>query len=221
MICIKKLTFQDICSVDPLWETETKMRPFAFVHQPINIPSIPFVLHHTLSLGNALQEHLLDNCDGKECQQKSIHVWVTEDTCQNMSTQCVTRDYDTHLASARKQLLFWDGGVQCSDRLEHDDGSARSPAKQWACHNVLKLSIQTLLHAGLKAFRVRRVKRLYKRGNTGQKPKHAPFCMKGATNDTSLHQIGPNLASNWCWLYKLPEHVLRFRQATLRTEWQD
>jgi hypothetical protein len=36
----------------------------------------------------------------------------------------------------------------------------------------------------------------YQRGDTGQKPKHAPFCVKGATTHTSLHQIGPNLASN-------------------------
>ena len=35
------------------------------------------------------------------------------------------------------------------------------------------------------------------RGDTGQNPKHAPFCMKGVTTHTSLHQIGPNLASNW------------------------
>jgi hypothetical protein len=56
----------------------------------------------------------------------------------------------------------------------------------------------------------------------GTKPKHAPFCMKGAASHTSLHQIGPNLASNWCWHYdELPEHVLRFRQVALRTEWQD
>ena len=34
------------------------------------------------------------------------------------------------------------------------------------------------------------------RGDTGQKPKHAPFCMKGAITHASLHQIGPNLASN-------------------------
>jgi len=33
------------------------------------------------------------------------------------------------------------------------------------------------------------------RGLSGQKPKHAPFCIKGATTHTSLHQIGPNLAS--------------------------
>ena len=62
---------------------------------------------------------------------------------------------------------------------------------------------------------------LYQRGLSGQKPKYAPFCMKGATTHTSLHQTGPNLALNWCWLHKLPEHVLRFRQVTLRTEWQD
>ena len=31
---------------------------------------------------------------------------------------------------------------------------------------------------------------------SGQKPKHAPFCMKGATARTLLHQIGPNLALN-------------------------
>jgi len=36
----------------------------------------------------------------------------------------------------------------------------------------------------------------YQRGDTGQKPKHAPFGMKGANTHTSLHQIGPNLASN-------------------------
>ena len=59
------------------------------------------------------------------------------------------------------------------------------------------------------------------RGDTGQKPKHAPFCMKGAATHTSLHQFGPNLASNWCWLYKLPEHVLKLRQVALRTERQD
>ena len=41
-------------------------------------------------------------------------------------------------------------------------------------------------------------------------------------NNLLLHQIGTNLASNWCWLcYKLPEHVLRFRQVALHTEWQD
>ena len=34
------------------------------------------------------------------------------------------------------------------------------------------------------------------RGDTGQKPEHALFCMKGATTHMSLHQIGPNLASN-------------------------
>ena len=45
-------------------------------------------------------------------------------------------------------------------------------------------------------------------GDTEQKPKYAPFCMKGATTHTSLHQIGPKLALNWCWLYKLPYHVL-------------
>ena len=32
--------------------------------------------------------------------------------------------------------------------------------------------------------------------HTERKPKHASFCMKGATTHTSLHQIGPNLASN-------------------------
>ena len=64
-------------------------------------------------------------------------------------------------------------------------------------------------------------RQFFSRGDTGQKPKHAPFCMKGATTRTSLHQIGPNLDSNWCWLYKLPKHVLRFRQVALRTEWQD
>jgi hypothetical protein len=36
----------------------------------------------------------------------------------------------------------------------------------------------------------------FQRGLSGQKPKHAPFCMKGATIHMSLHQIGPNLASN-------------------------
>ena len=41
----------------------------------------------------------------------------------------------------------------------------------------------------------------------GQKPKHAPFCMNGATTYMSPVQIGSNLASNWCLLYKLPEHV--------------
>jgi len=34
------------------------------------------------------------------------------------------------------------------------------------------------------------------RGLSGQNPKHAPFCMKGATTHTSLHQIGPDLALN-------------------------
>jgi len=34
------------------------------------------------------------------------------------------------------------------------------------------------------------------RGLSGIKLKHAPFRMKGATAHTSLHQIGPNLASN-------------------------
>jgi hypothetical protein len=49
------------------------------------------------------------------------------------------------------------------------------------------------------------------RGDTGQKPKHTPFCMKDATTHTLLCQIGPNLALNyWCWLFKLLEHVLRF-----------
>jgi hypothetical protein len=38
--------------------------------------------------------------------------------------------------------------------------------------------------------------KIYQRKLSGQKPKHAPFCMKGATTQTSLHQIGPNLASN-------------------------
>jgi hypothetical protein len=36
----------------------------------------------------------------------------------------------------------------------------------------------------------------YQRGLSGQKPKHTPFCMKGATSHTSLHKIGPNLALN-------------------------
>jgi len=41
----------------------------------------------------------------------------------------------------------------------------------------------------------------------GRKPEYAPFCMERATTYTSPDQIGSNLASNWCWLYKLPEHV--------------
>ena len=40
-------------------------------------------------------------------------------------------------------------------------------------------------------------------------------------NDTASHQIGPDLASHWSWLYKLPEHVLRFNHAALRKKWQD
>ena len=47
------------------------------------------------------------------------------------------------------------------------------------------------------------------------------YCKKGAITHTSLHQIGPNLALNWCWLYELPEHLLEFRQVALRTEWQE
>ena len=37
---------------------------------------------------------------------------------------------------------------------------------------------------------------IFQRVLSGQKPTHAPFCMKGATTHTSLHQIGPNLASS-------------------------
>jgi hypothetical protein len=36
----------------------------------------------------------------------------------------------------------------------------------------------------------------FQRGLSGQKPKHARFCIKGATTHMSLHQIGPNLALN-------------------------
>jgi len=36
----------------------------------------------------------------------------------------------------------------------------------------------------------------YQRRDTGQKPKHILFCIKGAAIHTSLHQIGPNLALN-------------------------
>ena len=37
---------------------------------------------------------------------------------------------------------------------------------------------------------------IFQRGLSGQKPKHAPFCINGAITHTSLHQIGPNLALN-------------------------
>ena len=37
-----------------------------------------------------------------------------------------------------------------------------------------------------------------------------------------LHITSSNWTQlNWCWLYKPPEHELRFRQIALRTEWQE
>ena len=59
------------------------------------------------------------------------------------------------------------------------------------------------------------------RGLSEQKSKNAHFCIKRATNNTLTHQLKPNLASHLCWLYKLPEHVLRFSYIALRKEWQD
>jgi hypothetical protein len=42
------------------------------------------------------------------------------------------------------------------------------------------------------------------RRDTGQKPIRAPLCMKGATTHTTLHQIGPNLASNYADFISYP-----------------
>jgi hypothetical protein len=40
----------------------------------------------------------------------------------------------------------------------------------------------------------------WQRGLSEQLSKHAPFCIKGATTLTSIHQIEPNLASHCCYI---------------------
>ena len=81
------------------------------------------------------------------------------------------------------------------------DMSARLEGAVTLGHDMLAL------HAMVSVVAIFRKVNIVKRNNyagsekiqrvdTGQKPKHTSFCMKGATTHTSLHQIGPNLASN-------------------------
>jgi len=49
-------------------------------------------------------------------------------------------------------------------------------------------------------------------GGRWAKPRTSSFLHKSCNYSHITSSNWPNLASNWCWLYKLPEHVLRFRQ---------